>query len=77
MNDNLPVNIKIIKTETTGNVPVVRVLTSAITECLRNVVVIGYDKNDEMYFASSDNNLLTLWLLEAAKQQLINGELQE
>lgn len=51
--------------------PVDRVLESAKGE-LEEVIIIGYDKDGEEYFAStySDGGIL-LWLLERAKKQLL------
>jgi len=73
MNDNLPSNVEILKGETTGKVNTTRVLTAALISSLKDVVVIGYDKDDSLYFASSSEDPLTLWLLETAKKQLIDS----
>ena len=54
------------------DVPISEVLDHAKTQLEGGVVLIGYDKSGELYFASSyADNALTLWLLENAKHELI------
>lgn len=49
-----------------------QVLKAAIGQ-LHTVVVLGYDKDNKEYFASSDADMRTgLWLAEAFKLQLLS-----
>jgi hypothetical protein len=49
-----------------------RVLRAAIGK-LQNVVVIGWeDETGDLYFASSDGPMDTLWLIEQAKKELLS-----
>ena len=54
------------------DLPVDRILDAA-KEKLEGVVLLGYDKNGETYFASSyaDGGTI-LWLLEKCKKQLLD-----
>lgn len=56
---------------TTLNMPPDKVLKSAIGK-LESVIIIGYDKNENEYFASSiaDSGDI-LWLIERCKQELL------
>lgn len=57
---------------TSLDLPPDRVLESALAAKLDAVVLIGWDKDGEFYFASSyANGPETLWLLEGAKAKLI------
>lgn len=50
-----------------------RVLTKAIGEC-ESVVILGYDKDGEEYFASSlADGGAVLWLLERLKKKLLGA----
>jgi hypothetical protein len=70
MSDNvIPLN-----TITRLDIPVDRVLEAA-SEVLESVVVIGWDNNEEFYFASSiADGPDVLWLLEHAKKGLLSDE---
>jgi hypothetical protein len=49
-----------------------RVLQGALDECLKDAVVIGFDRDENLYFASSSADVtIILWLLEKAKQRLL------
>lgn len=54
------------------DIPVDRVLDSALDEGLRCVVVLGYDTDGKEYFASSiADGADVLWLLERLKLRLL------
>ncbi|MEV5407206.1 hypothetical protein AB0L20_32355 [Streptomyces albidoflavus] len=54
------------------DLPSERILTSALEADLSTVVVIGWDQDNELYFAgSSAYGPENLWLLEMAKTKLI------
>lgn len=56
------------------DLPVDRVLQGAIDSDLEGVVLMGYDKEGEHYFASSYADAGTcLWLLEKLKAQLLSA----
>lgn len=64
-------NVVELNTITTLEIPADRVLEAAIGE-VRPVVVVGLDDNGDLYFATSEPKCPTvLWLLEKAKQQLL------
>lgn len=53
------------------DIPVDRVLESA-KGCLEDVVIIGYDTDGELYFATNKaDGADVLWFLEKAKQMLL------
>lgn len=55
------------------DLPVDRVLDGAKDQ-LEGVVIIGYDKNGEQYFASTyADGGTVLWLLEKCKEQLLRS----
>ena len=55
-------------------IPADRVLPSALTENMTEVVLIGYDKDGKFYFAASEpDGPSVLWLLEQAKRSLLNA----
>lgn len=58
---------------TTIPIPVERVLQSAIAAELQIAIVIGYDKDGDLYFASSaaDSGEI-LWWIEKAKKDLLS-----
>ncbi len=71
MNDNVIIWDGI----TTLDIPPDRVLEQAVGK-LERVVVVGYDKEGEEYFASSFSDGGTvLWLFERAKKKLLEVEL--
>jgi len=54
------------------DVPVTRVLEGVVEAEVDRVVVIGWDSDGELYFASSfANGPEILWLLELAKKELM------
>lgn len=54
------------------DLPADRVLESAKEHCRDGVVIIGYDKDGDEYFASSIADYRTvLWLLERLKLRLL------
>lgn len=54
------------------DIPAERILRNAIKAELENVVVIGWDKDSDFYFAGSyAAGPETLWLLELAKAKLL------
>lgn len=54
------------------DLPVERILNKALNKDLDEVVVIGYTKEGEFYFASSKaNGHEVLWLLQGAEYKLI------
>ncbi len=64
--------IFILDTVTSLPIPVERVLNAA-KRCPKDIVVIGWDENDDLYCASStSDNREVLWLLEMAKQQVLS-----
>ncbi len=57
---------------TTLDIPPERILQKAGEAGLMDVVVLGYDKNGDEYFASSvADGAEVLWLLERLKLQLL------
>jgi hypothetical protein len=57
------------------DLPPDRILETAKDGIGDGVVVLGWDKEDELYFASSlADGGDVLWLLEKAKQRLLMGE---
>lgn len=58
--------------ETTHNLDPDRVLTGAAEQGLDGCLVVGFDRDGDLYFASSyaDGGTI-LWLLEKAKQRLL------
>ena len=53
------------------DIPADRVIESAVNQ-LESVVIVGYDKDGEEYFASSiASGPEVLWLLERAKHRLL------
>ena len=64
-------NVVYLPCETTLDIPPDRVLEGA-NDKLESVVVIGNDKDGNLYFASSmGDNAHTLWIMEQAKQFLL------
>ena len=60
--------------QTSQRIPVERVLEAAKLVCI-DALVLGYDKDDELYFASSLGDKKELvYLLEAFKHCLLAGE---
>jgi len=68
-------NVKILSVNTTLDIPSERVLEAALKSALQNVVVIGFNADKELYFASSMGDCGdTLWWMEIAKKQLLETE---
>lgn len=60
--------------QTTLAVPSERLLQKAIDGAVTNVVIIGYDPEGELWFASSDADCrAVLWLMERAKKLLLDA----
>jgi hypothetical protein len=60
--------------ETTLEIPPDKVLKAAVGN-LDQVLVLGYDKNGDEYFASSMPNMAhILWLMERLRIGLLSGE---
>jgi hypothetical protein len=54
------------------NIPTEQVLEQAKEQCSEAVVIIGYDKTNNFYFASSvADGGEVLWLLEHCKKRLL------
>ena len=65
--------VVILDMETSLDIPADRVLEAAVG-CVDPVVVIGYDEEGGLYFASSvADKRQVLWLLEAAKRELFDA----
>jgi hypothetical protein len=66
-------DIHVLDVITKLDIPAERVLEQALGN-LEKVVVMGYDKDGEEYFASSmADGGDVLWLIERLKQQLLKG----
>jgi hypothetical protein len=67
------VNLPVI---TTLDLPPERILQAAMDKDLDEVVIVGFDKNGELYFASnkSDGGGV-LWLFELAKKALLEVQI--
>lgn len=65
-------NVVILNMVTRLDLPVERVIKGAQETNLKSVVVVGWDKNGDLYFASSKaDGAEVLWLLEVAKKKLL------
>lgn len=68
MSDNV-VDLPVI---TTLDIPPPRILAKAAGAGLESVVVVGFDRDGDFYFASSKSDGSdVLWLLELAKKKLL------
>lgn len=57
---------------TTLPIPSDRLLQAAIDGGVRDVVILGYDADGELWFASADPNVAqVLWLIELGKRHLL------
>ena len=66
--------VAILPVITTLDVPTQRILQGALDSEMKAAVVIGYDKDGEFYFASSQaDGADVLWLLELAKKKLFGA----
>ena len=64
--------VTILRVLTTLDVPIDRVLEGALAAELDAVVVLGYDKNGDEYFASSNaDGGDVVWLMERMKLKLL------
>ena len=69
MNDD---NVIPLRCVTTLDIPPEKVLNGAITQELTDVVIIGWGKGGDLYFASSyGNGAETNWLIDQAKIALL------
>lgn len=65
-------NVILLPVETKLDIPPERVLNAAIDHGLDTVVIVGFDNNEEFYFAVSEpDRRAVLWLLERAKKELL------
>jgi hypothetical protein len=72
MNNDKVINLPCI---TYLDLPAERILEMAEQKGLAEVVVIGFDKDGEYYFASSKSDgANVLWLLELTKKKLFETE---
>ena len=63
---------------TTLDVPAERVLEAALVAKLESCVVLGYDDEGEVYFASSiADGADVLWLMRVAEEALLRGSLMK
>lgn len=61
--------------ETSLDIPADRILSAAIEADLETAVVVGWDQDGNMYFASSSGyGPDLLWLLEKAKASLLTAD---
>lgn len=61
---------------TTLDIPSERVLQKALDKGLQDVVIVGFDKDGDLYFASNKSDGGTvLWLFEMAKKALLEVEI--
>lgn len=59
---------------TTADIPSEKLLQKAIDNKVEHVVIIGYDPEGKLYFASSDSSCGdVIWLIEMAKKMLLEG----
>ena len=72
MPDNDNSNVVVLDIQTTLPIPPDQILKSAIGK-LDEVVLIGFDKDGEFYFAASESGAKDiLWLIKKAENFLIN-----
>lgn len=66
-------NVHVLPVITTHDVSPDRILRAALKAGMSQVVILGYDADDEEYFASSVADCGTvLWLMERCKKALID-----
>lgn len=73
MNDNDQKNVHLLNVDTRHNIPADRILLAAVGQ-LKEAMVIGWDKDDHLYIASSqtsEGDILSL--LERTKLSLLMG----
>jgi hypothetical protein len=67
--------VTILPVITTLDVPTERILDAAKEAELQSAIVIGVDKDGELYFASSfADGGAVLWWMEVAKKRLMEAE---
>lgn len=72
MNDNAD-NLVYLDIVTRHNIPAERVLKCALDAEVKDIVICGYTKDGEEYFASSlADGGDVLWLLERTKKKLLD-----
>lgn len=65
-------NVTYLNQPTRLKIPVERVIKRASEAEMQDVIIIGWDKDGELYFASSEPDGGTvLWLIELAKKKLL------
>lgn len=68
-------DVIILRTRTTLDIPVDRVLDGAKESDLREILIVGRTKNNELYIASSlAKRSEILWGIELAKKQLLSDD---
>ncbi len=68
----LPENVKVLKTITSLDLPVNRILQQAHDAGLSEVLVLGYTKDGKEYFAASvADGAENIWLMERAKHNMM------
>lgn len=66
-------NVHVMPVVTTHDIPADRILRAALKAGMSKVVILGYDAEDDEYFASSVSDGGTvLWLMERCKKKLID-----
>lgn len=71
--EDAPAEIIIANIPTRLDLPCERILNHALDTGLESVVVMGWDKDGEFYFAhSSADGGEVLWLIEGAKRALLD-----
>lgn len=66
-------NVHVLPVVTTHDIPAERILRAALKAGMSKVVILGYDADDEEYFASSvADGGTVLWLMERCKKKLID-----
>lgn len=65
-------NVVELECETTLDFPAERILTKALGSDLHTAIVVGFDKDGDLYFASTTADGGTvLWLFEQAKLAIL------
>jgi hypothetical protein len=67
--------VSILRVSTTLDLPAERVLNAAINANLENCVIVGFDAEGKMHFASTKGSAgFVLWAFEKAKKVLMDLE---
>ena len=73
MDDKPDLNVVPFPGSTTADIPPQSVLDGASAADLESVVILGWDKESNLYFASSNGySPDVLWLLKAAEKELLS-----